>query len=239
MEYSLKQFSQLHKKLQLSHHPFNRSYNYLKWAFKGIDFSDKTVLDIGGGNGIYSYYAKYKGAKFCINLEPFEAGSKNIQILNNKDDLGLSIEINNQTFQDFNYKKKFDIIILHDSINHLDEEVFCNIHNDNKSYESYCKLINKMYGMLASEGTIIVTDCSRYNFWGILGLKSPFAPSIDWHLHQSPNLIIKMFKAEGMRNFKLRWSPFKRFGILGRLLSYFGFLPSFFMQSHFNLIIEK
>ena len=152
MKNSLNQSRQFHDKLQLSHHPFNWSYNYLKWAFNDLDFNDKTVLDIGGGNGIYSYYAKYKGAKFCMNLEPFEAGSKNIQILDNDNDQYLSI---------------------------------------------------------------------------------------DWHLHQAPNLIIKMFKEEGMNDLKLRWSPFKRFGSIGRFLSLLGFLPSFFMQSHFNLIIKK
>ena len=239
MKNSLNQFRQFHDKLQLSHHPFNRSYNYLKWAFNDLDFNDKTVLDIGGGNGIYSYYAKYKGDKFCMNLEPFEAGSKNIQILDNDNDQYLSIEINNQTFQDFSHEDKFDIIISHDSTNHLDEEVFCKIHSDKESYESYTKPINKICEMLAYVGSIIVTDCSSKNFWGILGLKSPFAPSIDWHLHQAPNLIKKMFQAEGMKDYKLRLSPFKRFGVVGRILSYLGFLPSFFMQSHFNLIIEK
>ena len=41
-----------------------------------------------------------------------------------------------------------------------------------------------------------------------------------------------------MTQVKLRWSPFKRFGVFGRLLSKIGMVPSYFMQSHFNLVLN-
>ncbi|MAW08533.1 MAG: hypothetical protein CME61_09690 [Halobacteriovoraceae bacterium] len=236
---SLSTFRQLHSDLNLSHHPFKRSFNYLKWAFKSINFNNKTVLDIGGGNGIYSYYSRYSGAKKCINLEPFEAGSKNVKINSKSVDDNLKIEIINDTIQDFNTKEKFDIIILHDSINHLNEPIFSNLHKSEKDFKAYCDILNKISNLLKSDGVIIVTDCSRYNFWGFIGLKSPFAPSIDWDIHQSPYLIKKLFKIQGFDNHKIRWSPFKRFGLFGRILSFCGFLPSFFMQSHFNIVFKK
>lgn len=232
-------FQQIHQDLKLSHHPFKRSYNYLKWAFKGINFKDKSVLDIGGGNGIYSYYAKFMGANYCINLEPFEAGSKNVKIDSKEIPDSLHITLINQTIQEFITDKKFDIIILHDSVNHLDEPIFSEIHENKPSFDKYCKLIKKITDLLNDRGTIVVTDCSRYNFWGILGLKNPFAPSIEWNLHQSPYLIKKLFIEQGFRKFNLRWSPFKRFDLFGKILSFFGFIPSFFMQSHFNLTIRK
>ncbi len=233
------QFKKAHQDLKLSHHPFDRSYNYLKWAFKGIDFKNKKVLDIGGGNGIYSYYAKFQGAKSCINLEPLQAGSTNVKIENKKIEYQFSIQTINQTFQNFRTTEKFDIIILHDSINHLDEDNFCKINTHSSAKSAYLDLIKKMCGMLAEEGEFVISDCSRYNFWGIIGLKSPFAPSIDWNLHQSPYLITKLFEANGLRKKNLRWSPFKRFGSFGRLLTIFGFPTAFFMQSHFNLKIIR
>lgn len=236
---SLESFKQIHSNLKLSHHPFKRSLNYLKWAFKSIDFRGKAVLDIGGGNGIYSYYSKYSGAEKCINLEPFEAGSKNVKINSQTVNDNLKIEIINKTIQEFNTNEKFDIIILHDSINHLNEPIFTSIHKSRKDFETYSLLIKKISSFLKDDGTIIVTDCSRYNFWGFLGLKSPFAPSIEWDIHQSPSIITKLFKGQGFDNFKIRWSPFKRFGLLGRFISFLGFLPSFFMQSHFNIRIKK
>ena len=235
----LVEFKQVHEDLKLSHHPFKRSFNYLKWAFKGIDFKNKSVLDIGGGNGIYSYYSRFMGAKKAINLEPFEAGSKNVKINSKEISDNLKIDLINQTIQEFDASEKFDIIILHDSINHLDELVFSKLHDSKKDFQKYCKLIEKISRLLNNDGTILVSDCSRYNFWGMLGLKSPFAPSIEWHLHQSPYLIKNLFERQGFENFHIRWSPFKRFGELGRLIAYFGFTPAFFMQSHFNIIIKN
>ncbi len=235
----LNQFKQIHEDLKLSHHPFKRSFNYLKWAFKGIDFKSKSVLDIGGGNGIYSYFSRFMGAKKAINLEPFEAGSKNV-IINSKEIIDkLNVEFINQTIQEFQTKEKFDIIILHDSINHLDELVFSKIHDSKIDFEKYSTLIGKISMLLNNDGTFVVSDCSRYNFWGILGLKNPFAPSIEWNLHQSPYFIKKLFERQGFEKFSIRWSPFKRFGFIGRILTYFGFFPSFFMQSHFNMIIQR
>lgn len=235
----LNQFKQIYDNLNLSHHPFNRSYNYLKWAFLDINFNNKSVLDIGGGNGIYSYYSRLMGAKKAINLEPFEAGSKNV-IINSKGVIEeLKIELISQTIQEFCSEEKFDIIILHDSINHLDEPIFSRIHQNSNDFEKYSMLIRKISDLLNNSGKIIVTDCSRYNFWGMLGLKSPFAPSIEWSLHQSPYLIKKLFENQGFKHFNIRWTPFKRFGILGRIISHLGIIPSFFMQSHFNIIIQR
>ena len=237
---SIEAFKNIHTELKLSHHPFERSLNYLKWAFKSINFENKSVLDIGGGNGIYSYYSKFCGAESCINLEPFQAGSKNVFIKANNVEDNLKVEIINKTIQEFNSEKKFDVIILHDSINHLDEPIFSKINIDQESFEIYSKLIEKISNLLNENGVILVTDCSRYNFWGMIGVKSPFAPSIEWEIHQSPYLIKKLFKNHGFSNFKIRWSPFKRFGLFGRVLSYFGYIPAFFMQSHFNIkIIRK
>ena len=212
---------------------------YLIWCFKNINFSNKKVLDVGGGNGIFSYYAKSKGAKTVINLEPFSSGSTPLNDRDNNICKDLQIINDNRTIQNFKVDEKFDIIILHDSINHLDEELYKKIHLDKSSLEKYERLIQMLLNILEEKGTIIITDCSRYNFWAILNIKNPFAPSIDWDVHQHPNLILKLFNIQGKFSYKLRWSPFKRFGTLGYIISYFGFPFSFFLQSHFNLILKK
>ena len=36
-----------------------------QYLFKDIDFEGKTLLDIGGGNGLFSFYAALNGAKSC------------------------------------------------------------------------------------------------------------------------------------------------------------------------------
>lgn len=223
--------------LNLSHHPYQRIMAYLEWCFREIDFRNKIVLDIGGGNGIHSFYARYKGAKRSVNLEPFSAGSTefNFDSMNIKDK--LYIEVLDKPIQEFKSKERFDVIIMHDSINHLNESIFEGIHLSEKKFNSYKKIMNSVVSFLNPSGVIIISDCARRNFWGDIGLKSPFAPSIDWHLHQSPKLVLKLFEDHRLKA-NLRWSPFKRFGFFGRLISRLGFLPSYFMQSHFNLILK-
>ena len=234
----IKEFESLYYNLKLSHHNFKRMLTYLNWCFEGIDFNGKSVLDIGGGNGIYSFFSKLKGASSVLNLEPFSAGSSkfNFEGVEIIDDLSISVK--NQTIQDFKTNKSYDIIILHDSINHLDENIFKDIHQDENKFELYKKLISKIIKILAYNGHMVITDCSRRNFWGDLGLKNPFAPSIDWHLHQSPTLVFKLFENHTFDK-KIRWSPFKRLGIFGYFISSLGMFPSYFLQSHFNLCISK
>lgn len=235
LENKINFFEKTFTELKLSHHPYRRMKNYLDWCFYGIDFKNKAVLDIGGGNGIYSYYSVAMAAKSALNLEPFASGSTYFD-KKKKENL-LEIDILNQTIQEFNTKSKFDIIILHDSINHLNEEIFSEIHQKKESYVLYKNLVDKIITLLNPKATIIITDCSRSNFWGDLGFKNPFAPSIEWELHQPPELVLSLFDERKM-NFVIRWSPFKRFGLIGRLISNLGRIPSYFLQSHFNIQIK-
>ncbi len=231
-------FKKLHEDLKLSHHPFDRSLLYLEWAFENINFKDKRVLDVGGGNGIYSYYAKYKGAEYCLNLEPFAAGSGSIKIFGDSDYDELKIDFQPDTFQDFEIDREFDVIILHDSINHLDEANISLLHRDEKAYGIYSSLISKLRSLASTHCQVVIADCSRINFWGNLGLKNPVAPTIEWQIHQHPPLWIKLFEENGFVLEKLRWSPFKRFDRFGHPLSKLGFSISYFMQSHFNLVFR-
>lgn len=229
------EFKKCYEICNLSHHDFNVSFNYLEWLFSGIDFKGKRVLDIGGGRGLYSYFAKFKGASNVTNLDPFSDGSSGNFIKNHE----LSVTHESIYFQDLDSSIKFDVIILHDSINHLNESMYSKLTSDKIAYNTYSLLINKMYNHLDFNGVISVSDCSNFNFYNCVGLKNPFSPTIEWHLHQPPNILIEIFKNENFNFLKLRWTPFKRFGIVGRLLSILGFLPSFFMQSHYNIVFKK
>lgn len=98
----------------------------LDQIFKNIDFKEKRILEIGGGYGIFGFYAAIDGAKNVVNLEPEGDGSTS-GVIGKFKTLRDALHINNvelitSTFQDYNPEnQKFDIIILYNSVNHLNE----------------------------------------------------------------------------------------------------------------------
>ena len=46
-----------------------------QYLFKGIDFKNKTVLDIVGGTGLFSFFCALNGASEVVVLEPEFDGS--------------------------------------------------------------------------------------------------------------------------------------------------------------------
>jgi len=217
--------------------------SYLNYLFKGISFIDKSMLDVGGGSGLFSLCARCMSAQPVICLEPESSGSA--KRVSNKfrqyaDHLNLdNIYLEASTFQ--NYEPggaSFDIILLHNSINHLSEEACINLKVSAEARKEYEAIFAKMSQVAKPGAKLIITDCSRYNFFALLRLKNPLAPNINWHKHQSPQFWSSMLKDAGFANPHIRWSFFPRLGIIDRFLLG-NRLVSFFLISHFCLVMEK
>jgi len=212
---------------------------FFKTLFKGIDFRNKNVLDIGGGSGVLSFYAAAMGAQKVICLEPISDGSykkmgENFSTIKKETKL-KNTELLPMTFQEYNSPvDKFDIIILYNSINHLDEGSCKSLQYDDESMEIYNNIFKKMHQMANKGCTIIISDCSRYNFFGFLGLNNPFEPNIDWDIHQSPYFWAKMLRKQNFKNQKIIWNSFNSLRIFGRILLGNRYC-SYFFSSHFTL----
>jgi hypothetical protein len=126
--------------------------------------------------------------------------------------------------------KPFDIVILYNVINHLDEVSVRNMHQDLMAFEVYRKIVYKIRLLMKSGGVVILGDCARSNFWPRLGMPSPLARNIEWDKHQDPHIWIKLFTGAGFQFLDLRWSPLYPFG---RLTG--NFLVQYFTTSHFVL----
>lgn len=105
---------------------------------KTIKLKNKSILDVGGGSGLLEYYLKEYTKKITI-LEPSKKMTDCIE-----DDF----KIINETFQKYNSKEKFDIVIIYDSLHHIPED------SKNKR-EEIRKAINKMID-LTKEKVIII-----------------------------------------------------------------------------------
>ncbi len=106
----------------------------MKTLFKKVTLENRRVLDIGGGGGLHSFYAACMGAKEIICLEPETEGSRSgmgAKFRKLSETLGDNqVRFEPVTFQAFEPAgEQFDIILLHKSINHLDETACINLLN--------------------------------------------------------------------------------------------------------------
>lgn len=224
---------------------------YLNFLFQDIFFAGKPMLDVGGGSGLYSFFAAIMGAKHVVCLEPeMEGGTKGT--LKKFKQLSASLSLSNVSlqpvaFQEFDPgNQTFDIILLHASINHLDEQACIKLQYDDNARKRYELIFQKLSKIAAPGAKLIITDCSRHNFFALLGIRNPFAPTIEWHKHQSPEFWSNMLSGYGFINPKIRWgldveayfSSFSGLRKIGRLL--FGNrFASYFLTSHFLLVLDK
>jgi cyclopropane fatty-acyl-phospholipid synthase-like methyltransferase len=206
--------------------------------FGQIDFKGKKVLDIGGGEGILSFYAEIKGAVEVVCLEPEgEGGEMGIlqkfialqQVLQCR-----KVQLVKDTFQNYITENKFDIVVMHDSVNHLNEPACINLKNIPEFRNEYVSYFKKLHDLMKPGGNLIITDCSNINFWPLVGLANPFSNTMEWEKHQTPEIWKQIVEESGFMFKKLSWSSINRFGAFGKII--FGNrLAAFFLVSHFKL----
>jgi SAM-dependent methyltransferase len=223
---------------------WNRARHYMERLFQGISFEGKRVLDIGGGAGLFSFYAGCMGASKVICLEPEAEGStsgvtqqfKKIKVALQP---AAPVEQYATTIQTFNDRcEKFDIILLHNSINHLDEDACMNLMSDLKAKETYCKIFMTLGSLAEVRAKLIVADSSRQNFWDICHVQNPFAPTIEWEKHAHPKDWAALLAKAGFGNPQIRWLAFNRLGHSGQLLLG-NEVASYFLDSFYCLTMDK
>ena len=215
----------------------------LQNLFDGIDFDHMNILDLGGGNGLFSFYSALKGTKEVICLEPEHEGStphvtsgfKRLQALFLTDRVALKMS----SIQDFDPGGvQFDIILMHNSINHLDENACIHLLKNQESRERYKDIFLKIRSVARMGAKLIISDCSRHNFFGHFKMKNPLAPHIDWYKHQSPETWIKLLHEIGFGRPELVWTSLDPLRSLGQKL--FGNkVGSYFLGSYFILKMDR
>lgn len=216
---------------------------YLDNIFQDISFDGKTVLDIGGGAGLFSFYTACMGAQKVLCLEPEAEGSDREVVGKFKKFQSYlrlpNVELIQDTLQNFTWNNElFDIIILHNSINHLNEEACIHLRNDRVARETYIKLFQKISHLANVGAKIIVVDSSRHNIFSLFRIKNPLAPTIQWHKHQSPKVWAGLLSSCGFGKQRIRWLSFNRLGAVGKVLLG-NKIAAYFLNSYFCLIMDK
>jgi SAM-dependent methyltransferase len=212
---------------------------YLDFLFRGVPLRGARVLDVGGGTGLFTMYAAAAGAAEVVCLEPeAEGGSSgmNDQFRRLHDALGRpNVRLVPDTLQNFNPPpRSFDVVLLQNSINHVEEDACTRLHHDEAAREKYRKVFRKVAAIATHGAHLVITDCTRRNLFPMLGLKHPLAPTIEWHKHQPPEMWRGLLEDVGFRDAHVGWSSFNRLGPAGWLL-FANRVGAFFLTGHFRL----
>ncbi len=216
---------------------------HLNFVFQDVSFSGRSMLDIGGGPGSLSVYSALMGAKPVICLEPeLEGSTKGISDIFEQISKGLpsgAITFLPISFQEFDAgNQTFDIILLLNSINHLDEEACTSLQYNSDARNKYRAIFQKLSKLANPGAKLIICDCSRYNFFASLHLKNPLARSITWNIHQSPQYWSKMLQEHDFANPKISWASLAFLRGMSKLVLGNRFM-SYFSTSYFRLVMGR
>jgi SAM-dependent methyltransferase len=215
---------------------------FLRQLFAGIDLRGKKLLDVGAGTGVHSFYAASAGAMRVVSLEPEAAGSSagvRAAFAGAAARLELDqVELVPQTIQEYDPAgEQFDVVLLHSSINHLDEDACVRLHHDPVARALYLGHFEKLAALAAPGATLIAVDCSRKNLFARVG-KNPLAPTIEWEKHQAPELWADLLQQAGFEHPRIRWLSFNTLRSPGRLLLGNRF-AAYFLVSAFSLTVTR
>jgi SAM-dependent methyltransferase len=212
--------------------------HYFASFFSGVDIRGKRVLDIGGGDGLFSFYAAACGAASVVCLEPLGDGASPDAIDAFRHLAGSlrrqTVTLDQRTLQEFETPTPFDVVLLHHTINHLNEEATQVLHSNNEARQTYIELFRCIRGLTRCGGVLLAADVARRNLFGDLRLRNPFAPSIEWNKHQSPALWSELLNRAGFSHVHVSWTaPSRLKGRADRLMA--NGAAAYVLTSHFSL----
>jgi hypothetical protein len=223
-----------------SHWGFERYHAEL---FNGVSFQNKRVLDVGGGIGTCSFLAVLGGAAEVLCLDP-EGDGSNAGSISKFQELARRLDITNARIEVNTVQalrtapRSFDVIILHNSINHVDEQACIDFEESEAARAKYRVVFEKLADIATGGADLVIADCTSSNIFPMLGLKHPISKSIEWEKHQRPEVWARELEKVGFENPTIRWTAYSRLGALGWALTANRW-GAFLLTGHFMLRMRR
>jgi len=209
-------------------------------VFEDIDLTGKNLLEIGAGEGYLSAYAA-QYANHVTAIEPEGQGStKGYSSTIDKIHKAFSadnFEVVHDTIQNYSCsERKYDIVLMHNSVNHFDESMCISLKESDDSRKGYSMIFEKISNMMSTGAKMIIIDCSRYNLFQLVHVKHPICPQIEWNKHQSPETWASILEPLEFKKNSVSW-------LVPRPLSKLSFVLSnkcaaYFLLSQFRLVMS-
>jgi len=222
---------------------YGYSFYFKNYIFNDVSIENKTILDLGGGNGIASFYALHK-TKNCSAwiVDPIAEGSNQLmtdQYNTLKDKIDPArIHFHRDFIDTLQKPEYFDIILMHNSINHIGEDIIEHVESNKEHWDQYLTRLEPVILRAKKGAHIVIADCSNKNFWNDLGMRNPLAPNIDWNLHHRPQVWRRMLKELGCSHSETRWTARREFLAPGKFMLANRFF-NYFLGSHFVSVYKK
>jgi SAM-dependent methyltransferase len=184
-----------------------------EFLFRGIPLKGLNVLDVGCGTGAFAIWAGLNGARRVLGIEPESDGSTAGTFSHFQESVaavGLSavVDAKQKYLSELSPSDgPFDLVIMYQMINHLDEAATVDLHRNPASVSRFVDSLTHLRSLMSEGGIVIVADCDRRNFWHDIGLRNPLMPTIEWEKHQPPHVWADVFSKSGFIHTETTWSP--------------------------------
>ncbi|WP_146530348.1 class I SAM-dependent methyltransferase [Novipirellula artificiosorum] len=211
-------------------------------VFMKTDLSGKSLLDVGCGVGALALGSAASGVRHAVGLEPEVDGSTSGFFCTGErliKSLGFSnVSIRNNMLANYDFDESpFDVIVMYNVINHLNEEACSRILTSDEARTLYIQQLSHLREYISPGGEMLVADCARSNFFGDLGIRNPIAKTIEWQKHQNPRIWASIFEEAGFSSTEFWWNPIHKLRGFGRFARTSAI--AYFTNSHFVLRAVK